>query len=106
MRGRVDDRKCDGKPPLEHWVTWEDLQRFKEELLSDINSLLEKNSSDAPRKWLKSYEVRKLLNVSAGTLQTLRVNGTLPYTKMGGALYYEYADILKILNKSKVEKKC
>ena len=46
-------------------------------------------------------EVRKLLNISPGTLQTLRINGTLPYTKIGGTMYYNLKDIEKLLNKSK-----
>lgn len=46
----------------------------------------------------KSYEVRKLLNISAGTLQNLRINGTLAYTKIGGLMYYKYSDIEKVLN--------
>jgi hypothetical protein len=35
------------------------------------------------KKWLKTHEVRKLLNVSGGTMQRLRTNGTLPYKKGG-----------------------
>jgi hypothetical protein len=44
--------------------------------------------------------VRKLLNISTGTLQNLRINGTLPYTRMGSILYYKQADIDKILNEN------
>jgi len=32
--------------------------------------------------------VRKLLGVSNGTLQTLRVNGSLPFSKIGGLYFY------------------
>ena len=52
---------------------------------------------EEPRAWLKSYEVRKLLGISAGTLQNLRVNGTLPYTKIGGLMYYRFEDIQKLM---------
>ncbi|UPK67934.1 helix-turn-helix domain-containing protein [Chitinophaga filiformis] len=83
------------------WVTLEDLKRFKIELLEEILQLLGKSHNEEPKKWLKTYEVRKLLNVSAGTLQTLRLNGTLPYTKLGGALYYDYKDIERLLDKEK-----
>jgi hypothetical protein len=55
------------------------------------------------KQWLKSIEVRKLLNISSGTLQNLRVNGTVTYTKIGGILYYSNADLEKLLESNKVE---
>ncbi len=83
-------------------ITTDDLRVFKIELLDDIKKLINDNSSQAQKKWLKSPEVRKLLNISPGTLQNLRINGTLPYTRMGGALYYDYEDIHKILTGNKI----
>jgi len=70
-------------------VTLADLQVFKEDLLLSIKTLIQNNNSQPVKKWLKSYEVKKLLNISPGTLQTLRSNGTLPYTRIGGMIYYE-----------------
>jgi hypothetical protein len=62
------------------------------------------NSKPKDQKlWLKSNEVRKLLNISAGTLQNLRVNGTLTYTKIGGILYYSSNDLEKVIETNKVE---
>ena len=68
-------------------ITRDDLEKFKKELLEEIHKF-----QQYPRKqgqeesiWLKSYEVRKLLSISAGTLQNLRINGTLPYNKIGYA---------------------
>ena len=83
-------------------ITAEDLQLFKSELLSDIAKLFNNGSNAIQKRWLKSPEVRKLLDISPGTLQNLRINGTLPYTKMGGVVYYDYDDIQKILNGNKV----
>ena len=48
-------------------------------------------------KWLRSAEVRKLLKISPGTLQNLRIKGTLPYEKIGGTFYYAYADIVQLM---------
>jgi hypothetical protein len=77
-------------------VTKDDLNEFREKLLTDIKILLGK-SPDEPKKWLKSYQVKNLLKISPGTLQNLRTNGTLPFTKIGGILYYKQEDIMKIL---------
>ncbi len=81
-------------------VTMEDLERFKKELLDEIKTLLS-NSAPAKKQFLKSPDVREMLGISPGTLQTLRINGTLSYTKIGGTLYYEYADVVKIFEKNK-----
>ncbi|WP_312324619.1 helix-turn-helix domain-containing protein [Soonwooa sp.] len=80
-------------------ITKEDLQEFKTELLEDIRNLFQFRSTEQ-KLWLKSSEVKELLNISAGTLQTLRINGTLTYSKVGGTLYYNYKDIEKLLNKN------
>jgi hypothetical protein len=77
-------------------ITREDLKQFKNEMLTEMKHLLKPGQGQS-KQWLKSYEVRKLLNISPGTLQNLRVNGTLRYTKIGGLLYYKYEDILKLL---------
>jgi hypothetical protein len=82
-------------------VTIEDLQNFKRELIEEIKILLAQRQTTPLRKWLKSHEVRRLLTVSPGTLQNLRVNGTLPFTKIGGVIYYDYDDIQKMLQENK-----
>ena len=75
-------------------LTLEDLLNFKAELIAEIRVLL-KTEVAPPKKWLKSDEVKKLLKVSSSTLQTLRINKTLRYTKIGGIIYYDYEQIHK-----------
>ena len=83
-------------------ITREDLNEFRTLLLSDLNAMF--NSKPQQQKqWLKSSEVRKLLNISSGTLQNLRINGTITYTKIGGILYYSNSDLEKLLESIKVE---
>jgi hypothetical protein len=77
-------------------ITKEDIRRI-ENLLGEIKGLIKPGQAQS-KQWLKSYEVRKLLNISPGTLQNLRVNGTLRYTKIGGLLYYKLEDIEKLLD--------
>ncbi|MBA4744527.1 MAG: helix-turn-helix domain-containing protein [Muricauda sp.] len=83
-------------------ITTQDLMEFKVELLEDIKELLQNHNGPMPKKWLKSNEVRELLGISPGTLQNLRINGTLPYTKIGGVLYYEYHEIMEVLEQNKI----
>lgn len=86
-------------------ITTEDLYEFKLELLDGIKKLINNQSGQPPKKWLKSNEVRELLGISPGTLQNLRINGTIPYTKIGGVIYYDYEDIAKLLEQNRVNNK-
>lgn len=82
-------------------VTKQDLSEFRTSLLNDIKELLHSKPQQT-KQWLKSSEVRKMLNISPGTLQTLRINKTLSYTKIGGIIYYGYQDIEKVLEQNTV----
>lgn len=87
----------------EQLVTRKDLHDFKNELLTEIKKTLKENAGQSAKKWLKTNEVRKLLGVSITTLLTLRINGTLPYTKIGGCLYFDYEDIVKVMEQRKFQ---
>jgi hypothetical protein len=77
-------------------ITKEYLKQLKAEMLAEIRQLI-KPEDRQNKQWLKSAEVRKLLNISPGTLQNLRINGTLRFTKIGGMMYYKLKDINKLL---------
>lgn len=81
-------------------VTKEDLQTLRQQLISDLKVLLQ-FQENSKKEWLKSSEVRKLLKISPGTLQTLRVNGTLHPSKIGGIMYYKMEEIENLLNSTK-----
>jgi Helix-turn-helix domain len=84
-------------------ITKEDLQTFRQLLLKELNGLVKAAEQSQYKEWLKSGEVRKLLKISAGTLQNLRVNGSLAYTKIGGLIFYNYQDIEKLLEQNRVD---
>jgi hypothetical protein len=84
-------------------ITIEDLHQFKAEILKEIKKLVDENANPPFPKWLKSSEVRKLLRISPGTLQNLRTNGALPYSKIGGVIYYDYNDIRTMLQSRKTK---
>jgi DNA-directed RNA polymerase subunit F len=77
-------------------ITKEDLKEFKSELLNELKQLI-KGGEGQSKNWLKSNEVRKLLKISPGTLQNLRINGTLSFTRIGSIMYYKLEDINKLL---------
>jgi hypothetical protein len=83
-------------------VTIEDLQQFRLQLLEDLKVLIQSANNPSQKEWLKSTDVRKMLGISHGTLQNLRIKGVLPHRKLGGIMYYRYEDIARILNGNKV----
>ncbi|HRE67737.1 MAG TPA: helix-turn-helix domain-containing protein [Cyclobacteriaceae bacterium] len=85
------------------FITTEDLQEFKLQLLEEIQKIVNAKHPTPVRKWLKSHEVRRLLTISPSKLQSLRDTGTLPFTKIGAVIYYSYDDIENMLQtRSKV----
>tara|TARA_R110000868_G_scaffold136272_3_gene349180 strand:- start:2558 stop:2821 length:264 start_codon:yes stop_codon:yes gene_type:complete len=80
-------------------ITKDDLKTLKQEIITELKTIL--GSKTEQKKWLKSADVREMLNISPGTLQNLRINGTLPFTSMGKTMYYDYDDVIKILTQNK-----
>ncbi|MDT3402328.1 helix-turn-helix domain-containing protein [Mucilaginibacter terrae] len=80
-------------------MTKEDLQQFRNDLLSEIRQILSV-LPDKPKEWIKSADVKRLLKVSSGTLVNLRISGQLSFSKLGGTYYYRYADLIKMIEGS------
>lgn len=81
-------------------VTNEDLQNFKKELITELTAVINAKPS-MQVKWLKTHQVREMLGISAGTLQSLRISGQIEYTKVGGILFYNSDGIEKMMEKEK-----
>lgn len=88
-------------PTADQLVTVQELRDSEQRIIQAIKSLLLQSGGRITKKWLKSYEVKKVLAISSGTLQTLRNNGTIPFTKIGGTLYYSSDEIDAVLEKLK-----
>lgn len=81
----------------DQFVTKEDLQIFRMQLLDDIKRALTGNGpKQEVFEWLKSNEVRKLLKSSASTLQNLRISGKLNPVKIAGTWYYRRSEIFSL----------
>ncbi len=81
-------------------ATYEDLERWKNEILQGVGNLI-KGEIPQPKKWVKSNEAKAELACSNGTLQNLRQNGTIEFSKVGGTLYYSMESITGILEDNK-----
>lgn len=83
-------------------ITKEDLHEFRNLLLDDLQKLFH-TKPPKQKQWLKSSEVRRLLKISPGKLQNLRINGSLSYTQLDGLILYDYDDIMSMLEENKID---
>lgn len=70
---------------------------LKTEILDEVKVLLKDGQMPNIKKWIKSVEVKKLLGISHGKLQTMRNSKTISFTRIGGTIYYNLDDIQKML---------
>ena len=56
--------------------------------------------------WIDGQDVMQSLHISKRTLQTLRDNGTLPYSRVNGKFFYKLSDIEKMLEANYQPSKC
>lgn len=73
-------------------------KQFDEKMLQ----LLEKKEGIYP-KWMRSADVRDLLNISDSTLQTMRISGAIPAYKLGNTWFYRYDEIMETLQNGKIK---
>lgn len=85
-------------------ITIVELESFKKELIEEFKRIAKELKGPQGKKWLKSAEVRKLLGLSPGKLQTMRQTGLITYTQIGAVIYYDLDDVYKMFEKYKVVK--
>jgi hypothetical protein len=66
-------------------------------LLNVWNSFCRLHGDKDSNEWLDNQDVCLLLNISPRTLQTLRDNGTLAFSRINHKIYYKAQDVEKIV---------
>jgi len=86
-------------------VTQEEILDLKEALIEameiKLNELFSTMSQTPDIVLLKSHQVQRLLSISPGTLQNMRINGTVPFSKVGGIIFYDKQEIFKVIQDNK-----
>lgn len=77
-------------------VTKDDLRQFSLMIIDEIRKLKPEIKKDDDVEWLKSRAAKKLLSMSAGSLQNLRIAGQVRFKKVLGSYYYNKADLMKL----------
>ncbi len=69
-------------------------------LRKELKTEKAKTSKKLSETWLDNQEVMEILKISPRTLQNLRDSKSLPFSKIGGKIYYKASDVEKILNEN------
>jgi hypothetical protein len=72
------------------------MARF-EQLADRVQTLCCKFSDKKLSEWYDNQDVCLILRISPRTLQTLRNNGTLPYTQINRKIYYKPQDVQNVI---------
>ena len=87
---------------MEEIVTKDDLRQFGLQLLNNMRTITQEINQDQIESlqpgWLKSKRVRKMLDISPGSVQNLRVGGKVRFKKVLGTYYYNSEDLQKLFN--------
>ncbi|MFD2035371.1 helix-turn-helix domain-containing protein [Belliella marina] len=73
-------------------ITRQDLEELRRQLLDDLQKLMKPKEKEH-KDWVKSDEVRRMLKISPGSLQNLRIRGLLNPKKIGGTYYYQTKEV-------------
>lgn len=78
------------------------------EIITSIQQLKEKlenikgrQTSKSLDDWMDNQEICMALNISQRTLQAMRSNGTLPFSKIDRKTYYRKQDVIRLIEKGK-----
>ena len=87
---------------MEEIITKEDLRQFGLQLLDKMRIIVQETTHTQTElvqpEWLKSKAVKKLLDISAGSVQNLRVTQKVRFKKVLGSYYYNKEDLQKLFN--------
>lgn len=87
---------------MEEIVTKDDLRQFGLLLIDKIRVIIHEtnffNAESTPPEWIKTKGVRKMLDISAGSIQNLRVTQKVRYKKVLGSYYYNREDLQKLFS--------
>lgn len=79
-------------------MTSEQLQELVQ-AIQELKKIVQQKSSkqDFP-ELLRTIEVKRILKIGESSLAGLRQNGTIPFIKIGGTIYYQKKDLLNVIN--------
>lgn len=78
--------------------TFEAMVAKFDRFVSRMEAICQRHGEKTMSEWMDNQDVCRMLNISPRTLQTLRDNGTLPYSQINHKTYYRPEDVKRILS--------
>lgn len=64
----------------------------------ELREYVKQNSNPMIEKWIDNADASRILNISGRSLQNYRDKRILPFSTIGGKIYYKASDIEAVLN--------
>lgn len=73
------------------------MKNNNKDLITEIKEMLYDFQNNSSKNWLRTSEAAEYLGLSETQIHTLKRNGILPFTKLGGSIYFKRQDIDEVL---------
>lgn len=77
--------------------TFEEMAAKLDYFVQRMDDLCRQHGEKKAERWMDSHAVCRKLRISPRTLQTLRDNGTLAFSKIGNRTYYRQEDVERVI---------
>ena len=85
--------------------TFEEIAAKLDRFVQRVESLCREHGGKETGEWMDNHDVCRRLRISPRTLQTLRDNGTLAFTKIGNRTYYRPDDVERVVGNVEEKRK-
>lgn len=79
-------------------TVWNEVKTNLDAIQAKLDNI--QKSPALPEHWLSNREVSELLGVTKRTLQRYRDGGVLPFSHIGGKIFYKVSDLVRVLDKN------
>lgn len=91
---------------MEEFITKDDLRQFglmlTDKMRTVITEAVQSKKDEMDTDWMRSKSVRRLLDISAGSVQNLRTSNKVRFKKILGSYYYNKEDLLSLFKDEKL----
>lgn len=67
-------------------------------LSKKVEEMSKTHTQHLTEEWIQRDQVMRILKISERKLQSMRDNGTLPFSQIDGKIYYRTSDVERLLN--------